>query len=124
MEKPAKNPVETVDEAVEGRLRAAIGAEDLDEENEEQLKGVLRMLGHEPAADRQHQLPLFADRRFGSVRPLASPIAAAKVRDLSLVKSGPPSLSPLSPRRAREPLAAGAARSSLSPIGRAPAIQT
>jgi hypothetical protein len=36
---------QTVDEAVLGRLRHAIAAEDADEE--EQLKGVLRMLGAE-----------------------------------------------------------------------------
>jgi len=51
------NPVRAVDEAALGRLRAAIAAEDVEEE---QLKGVLRMLGEEIPAERQ--LPLFGKR--------------------------------------------------------------
>jgi hypothetical protein len=51
---PVGNPVQTFDEAARGRLRAAIVAEDGDEE---QLDGVLRMLGAEiPVAT---QVPLF-----------------------------------------------------------------
>jgi hypothetical protein len=40
-----RNPLKAVDEAALGRLRDAIATEDVDEE--EQLKGVLRMLGAE-----------------------------------------------------------------------------
>jgi hypothetical protein len=47
-----------MDEAVLARLRDAIAAEDVDEE--EQLKGVLRMLGAEIAE--QNQLHLFKGR--------------------------------------------------------------
>jgi len=47
-----------MDEAVLARLRDAIGAEDVDEE--EQLKGVLRMLGEE--VPEQNQLHLFKRR--------------------------------------------------------------
>jgi len=43
----------SVDEAALGRLRAAIAAEDVEEE---QLKGVLRMLGEEVPAERQLHL--------------------------------------------------------------------
>jgi hypothetical protein len=52
------NPVTAVDEAVLARLRDAIAAEDVDEE--EQLKGVLRMLGEE--IPKQNQLHLFKGR--------------------------------------------------------------
>jgi hypothetical protein len=59
------NPVEKpVDEAVRNRLRHAIAAEDGDEE---QLDGVMRMLG--AAVPEKDQLPLFdqarADRQPG-----------------------------------------------------------
>jgi len=54
------NPVRAVDEVVLGRLRDAIAAEDVDEE---QLKGVLRMLGEE--IPDEHQLPLFGKRPAG-----------------------------------------------------------
>jgi len=47
-----------VDEAVLARLRDAIAVEDVDEE--EQLKGVLRMLGEE--IREQNQLALFKGR--------------------------------------------------------------
>jgi len=47
-----------MDEAVLARLRDAIAAEDVDEE--EQLKGVLRMLGEE--IPEQNQLHLFKRR--------------------------------------------------------------
>ena len=47
-----------MDEAVLARLRDAIAAEDVDEE--EQLKGVLRMLGEEILE--QNQLHLFKGR--------------------------------------------------------------
>ena len=49
-----RNPVTAVDEAVLARLRDAIAAEDVEEE---QLKGVLRMLGEE--IREQNQLHLF-----------------------------------------------------------------
>jgi hypothetical protein len=52
------NPVSAMDEAVLARLRDAIAAEDVDEE--EQLKGVLRMLGEE--IPEQNQLHLFKGR--------------------------------------------------------------
>ena len=52
------NPLRAVDEAALGRLRNAIAGEDVGEE--EQLKGVLRMLGEEIPAERQ--LPLFGKR--------------------------------------------------------------
>jgi len=52
------NPVTAVDEAVLARLRDAIAVEDVDEE--EQLKGVLRMLGEETRE--QNQLHLFKGR--------------------------------------------------------------
>jgi hypothetical protein len=52
------NPVIAMDEAVLARLRDAIAAEDVDEE--EQLKGVLRMLGEEILE--QNQLHLFNGR--------------------------------------------------------------
>ncbi len=52
------NPVIATDEAVLARLRDAIAAEDVD--GEEQLKGVLRMLGEEILE--QNQLHLFKGR--------------------------------------------------------------
>lgn len=52
------SPVTAVDEAVLARLRDAIAAQDVDEE--EQLKGVLRMLGEE--IPEQNQLHLFQGR--------------------------------------------------------------
>jgi len=52
------NPLRAVDEAALGRLRNAIAAEDVGEE--EQLKGVLRMLGAE--IPDETQLPLFGKR--------------------------------------------------------------
>ena len=52
------NPLRAVDEAALGRLRDAIATEDVDEE--EQLKGVLRMLGAE--IPDETQLPLFGKR--------------------------------------------------------------
>jgi hypothetical protein len=52
------NPVTAVDEAILARLRNAIVAQDVDEE--EQLKGVLRMLGEE--IPEQNQLHLFKGR--------------------------------------------------------------
>ncbi len=55
------NPLRAVDEAALGRLRDAIAAEDVDEE--EQLKGVLRMLGTE--IPNETQLPLFGKRPGG-----------------------------------------------------------
>jgi hypothetical protein len=64
VDKPVGNPV--VDEAARGRLRHAILAEDGDEE---QLDGVLRMIGAAiPAKD---QLPLFGKVSAGKrqVRP-------------------------------------------------------
>jgi hypothetical protein len=51
------NPLRAVDEAALGRLRDAIADEDVDEE---QLKGVLRMLGAE--IPDETQLPLFGKR--------------------------------------------------------------
>jgi hypothetical protein len=53
----AGRPVTALDE-VRRRLRDAIAAENADEE--EQLKGVLRMLGKE--IPEQDQLPLFSER--------------------------------------------------------------
>lgn len=53
-----ENPFTAVDEAVLARLRDAIAAQDVDEE--EQLKGVLRMLGKE--IPEQNQLHLFQGR--------------------------------------------------------------
>ena len=53
-----RNPDTAVDEAVLARLRDAIAVEDVDEE--EQLKGVLRMLGEE--IREQNQLALFKGR--------------------------------------------------------------
>jgi hypothetical protein len=50
-----KNPVTPLDEAVRARLRDAIAVEDVDEE--QQLKGVLRMLGED--IPEQSQLHLF-----------------------------------------------------------------
>jgi hypothetical protein len=56
------NPVRAEDEAaLVGRLRHAIAAEDVDEE--EQLKGVLRMLGEE--IPDEHQLLLFGKKPGG-----------------------------------------------------------
>jgi hypothetical protein len=52
------NPGKAVDETVLARLRHAIAAEDVDEE--QHLKGVLRMLGHE--IPEQNQLDLFKRR--------------------------------------------------------------
>ena len=52
------NPVTAVDVAVLARLRDAIAVEEVDEE--EQLKGVLRMLGEE--IPEQNQLRLFKGR--------------------------------------------------------------
>jgi hypothetical protein len=57
-----RNPLKAVDEAALGRLRDAIAAEDVDEE--EQLKGVLRMLGAE--IPDETQLPLFGKRPGGA----------------------------------------------------------
>ncbi len=54
------NPVRAEDEAALGRLRHAIAVEDVDEE---QLKGVLRMLGEE--IPDEHQLPLFGKKPGG-----------------------------------------------------------
>lgn len=51
------NPVTTVDETLLARLRDAILAED---DDEEQLKGVLRMLGKE--IPEENQLHLFKGR--------------------------------------------------------------
>ena len=51
-----------MDEAALGRLRDAIATEDVDEE--EQLKGVLRMLGAE--IPDETQLPLFGKRPSGA----------------------------------------------------------
>jgi hypothetical protein len=53
-----ENPVTAMDESVLARLRDAIAAEDVDEE--EQLKGMLRMLGEE--IPEQNQLHLFKGR--------------------------------------------------------------
>jgi len=53
-----KNPDDPVDEVARGRLRAAIVAEDGDEE---QLDGVMRMLG--AAVPKKEQLPLFGEAR-------------------------------------------------------------
>jgi hypothetical protein len=53
-----KNAVTSVDEAVRARLRDAIAVEDVDEE--QQLKGVLRMLGRD--VPEQNQLDLFKER--------------------------------------------------------------
>jgi len=61
------NPVRAVDEAALGRLRDAIAAEDVEEE---QLKGVLRMLGEEIPAERQ--LPLFGKRRGLSTKRIGA----------------------------------------------------
>jgi hypothetical protein len=55
------SPVKTADEAVLGRLRNAIIVEDGDEE--EQLKGVLRMLGVEITDE--DQIPLFGKAPAG-----------------------------------------------------------
>ena len=57
-----RTSAQTVDEAALGRLRDAIAAEDVDEE--EQLKGVLRMLGAE--IPDETQLPLFGKRPGGA----------------------------------------------------------
>jgi hypothetical protein len=57
VDKPIANPV---NEAARGRLRHAILAEDGDEE---QLDGVLRMLGAEPYG--KNQLPLFGKAAAG-----------------------------------------------------------
>jgi len=54
--------VESVDVAVIARLRHAIGVEE--EDDEKQLKGVLRMLGAEIPDSKQ--LPLFDKRRPGA----------------------------------------------------------
>jgi hypothetical protein len=56
-----ENPRRDVDEAALGRLRDAIADEDVDEE---QLKGVLRMLGAE--IPDETQLPLFGKRPGGA----------------------------------------------------------
>jgi hypothetical protein len=64
MDKSVGNPVGNSvqpDEAARGRLRHAIVAEDGDEE---QLDGVLRMLGAE--APDENQLPLFGKARAGN----------------------------------------------------------
>jgi hypothetical protein len=53
-----KNPEDPVDEVARGRLRAAIVAEDGDEE---QLDGVMRMLG--AVVPKKEQLPLFGEAR-------------------------------------------------------------
>jgi hypothetical protein len=53
-----KNLDDPVDEVARGRLRAAIVAEDGDEE---QLDGVMRMLG--AAVPKKEQLPLFGQAR-------------------------------------------------------------
>jgi hypothetical protein len=55
------NPLRAVDEAALGRLRDAIADEDVDDE---QLKGVLRMLGAE--IPDETQLPLFGKRPGGA----------------------------------------------------------
>ena len=55
------NPLSAVDEATLGRLRDAIADEDVDEE---QLQGVLRMLGAE--IPEETQLPLFGKRAGGA----------------------------------------------------------
>jgi hypothetical protein len=55
------NPLKAVDEAVLGRLRDAIAVEDGDKE--EQLKGVLRMLGVEITDETQ--IPLFGKAPAG-----------------------------------------------------------
>jgi len=62
---PVKNPEDPVDEVARGRLRAAIVAEDGDEE---QLDGVMRML--RAVVPKQDQLPLFgeADRHPPATR--------------------------------------------------------
>ena len=56
-----RDSVQAVDKAALGRLRNAIAAEDVGEE--EQLKGVLRMLGTEIPDD--SQLPLFGKAPAG-----------------------------------------------------------
>ena len=60
-----------MDNAALGRLREAIAAEDGDEE-EQQLNGVLRMLGAE--IPDKNQLPL-----FGKHRPASSPSREARL---------------------------------------------
>jgi hypothetical protein len=61
---PGGGALETVDEEALGRLRDAITAEDVEEE--EQLQGVLRMLAKGMPDD--HQLPLFDARPRGGGR--------------------------------------------------------
>jgi hypothetical protein len=56
-----ENPLRAVDKAALGRLRDAIADADVDEE---QLKGVLRMLGAE--IPDETQLPLFGKRPGGA----------------------------------------------------------
>jgi hypothetical protein len=60
-----ENSVRAVDEAALGRLRHAIAAEG--KEEEDQLNGVLRMLGAETSDP--NQLPLFGDGSAGEVPP-------------------------------------------------------
>ena len=60
LENVVGNPARAVDEGVIGRLRDAIAAEDV---HEEQLKGVLRMLGE--AIPEEHQLSLFGTKPDG-----------------------------------------------------------
>jgi hypothetical protein len=60
--KSVAGSVESVDVAVIARLRHAIAVEE--EDDEKQLKGVLRMLGAEIPDNTQ--LPLFGERRPGA----------------------------------------------------------